>query len=564
MNRISAFFLNGILASFLFMNGPPAFGGDTYFDWPMGSWAGEELVLGENVTIMQEFRNVNPYKDNKQHAGVDLNADTGVDLTDGLPVYAAADGVVLCDNTAKADALQDYPGRVVVIQHTLNDGKIVYSMYGHLADLLVSPGDEVRRGDQIGSIIYQKDLSHLHFEIRGFSYWSGKLGEPIDQPPEDRNDQISCAGPGYKPHGERTLEDYGWLDPVEFYYNHRPPYPRAVVLNGRLSVAAPGDPAPPERRKHAVYPEPMFGLEPITFLPGFTVVTAVGVETTEDDERRYQTWYRVKYDGVNLGYILGHYYDWWDGDIRVGEPLGLWIPPESEPLIEYRFDRKDFHQGFITNWGSLGKNANGTFMGNSYYAPGPNVPEDINDSSLLLDGQTAFVEVNNSQRLPFSSNGIILETLIRRYENEDEDAVLSKWYNEQDEWLLTFYPDVWGKLIFVVRLSDGSYTEVDYLLPDAEYLGPWAHVAARYDPWDGIRLYWDGELVAQKIVSDLEAEGHGVGDRLVLRGSNFIHVGDAGNEWSRFKGQIDNVRIWTTDRSKGTPRTRRPGRQDFP
>ena len=67
---------------------------DTYFDWPMGTKVGEELVMGHGVCIMQNFRHRFPKYGDKQHAGVDLRLDEGIDETANAPVYAVADGVV--------------------------------------------------------------------------------------------------------------------------------------------------------------------------------------------------------------------------------------------------------------------------------------------------------------------------------------------------------------------------------------------------------------------------------------------------------------------------------------
>ena len=180
----------------------------------------------------------------------------------------------------------------------------------------------------------------------------------------------------------------------------------------------------------------------------------------------------------------------------------------------------------------------------------------------MFSGYTTFVEVNNSHRLTFH-DGVTVEAFINRLMNEDEDAIASKWYFGDDQWLLTVYPEGWGKLIFTVRLSDGSYATVDYPIPDLRYLGyqqdKWVHVAASYDPWDGLRLYWDEELVAQKIASDLEAEGHGLSDRFMIQSDNYVHIGDANNEWSRFMGRIDEVKIWGTHAMRSPPRPiRRP------
>jgi hypothetical protein len=379
----------------------------------------------------------------------------------------------------------------------------------------------------IGTILYQRDLSHLHFEIRTFLEWS-----------EDKP-----AGPGYKPAEDesKTLEDYGWLDPVEFYFTHRPPYPRAIVVNSYVPALAPGE---WQRYQVPVYPEPDFDQEPITLLPTSSIVTAVGFEEARDSQGRIQRWYRVKYDGVNVGYILGFYYIGWGSDIRAGEPLGLWNPPDETPVIEYRFNRGDFTSRiFLQNWGRSGFPNRGRIYGSFYRGFGADWPDDRNDYSLVFNGGTNFVEVPNSSTLRFL-RGVTVEADIMRFLNTNEDAVVSKWTSGGDQWLLTLYADGDGKLSFSVLLRNGIYANVDYTIPDLRYLENWVHVAASYDPSDGLRLYWDKELVAQKLASDLEAEGYSLGDRFVIRGNSEIHVGDANNDWSRFLGRIDNLKIW--------------------
>ena len=527
MNRILIILFTFPFLFLVSINSPSVYGGtyDTYFDWPMGTMVGQELVLGQGVCVMQNFRNSNPRYDGKQHAGIDLYLDGGVDETADAPVYAVANGIVRnIDTESWGGTYGD--GTVVVIEHRLIGAEPVYSMYGHLAEVFVSEGEPVCRGDQVGTILYQRDNSHLHFEIREFACW----------------EEDGCAGPGYKPHGDGELADYGWLDPIGFLYANHLPYPRAIVVNEYIPNLAPGDHW--RRNRIAVYPEPNFEGGPLALLAGESIVTALGFQWVVDSQNRPQLWYHVKYDGVNLGYILGLYTIGWGGDVRVGEPLGLWIPPQSKPLIEYRFSISDTNRRYVRNWGRLGFRANGEIHSGAYGVPGVSQPDDPDDYALMFDGATAFLEVGNSDRLRFL-RGVAAEAFIARDSNEGEDAIVTKWYGT-DQWLLTVYPDRKGKLIFTVRLRDETYATVDYMIPDSRYRRNWVHVAASYSPWDGLRLYWDEELVAQKIAADLEAEGHRLRDRFIISGNNYIHVGDANNEWSRFLGRIDNVKIWGT------------------
>ncbi len=109
------------------------------------------------------------------HCGEDWNAE---DLDDeGDPVYAAAHGTVV----ASGDFGTGW-GNIILIQHTLvgaghPDYDVMTSQYAHLQDRYVFPGDEVLRGELIGTIGngtvspgnpegYRVYAPHLHFELR--------------------------------------------------------------------------------------------------------------------------------------------------------------------------------------------------------------------------------------------------------------------------------------------------------------------------------------------------------------------------------------------------------------
>jgi hypothetical protein len=154
--------------------------------------------------------------------------------------------------------------------------------------------------------------------------------------------------------------------------------------------------------------------------------------------------------------------------------------------------------------------------------------------AIELDDETTYVEVEDSRWLSFG-RGVTVQALVRRESNTNEDAIASKWHGGQDQWLLTFYPDGSGLLVFTVRLQNGTYATLEYPIPTTSYLGSWVQVGARFDRNDGLRLYWNGQQVGYE-----QTEGQGMAS-----GRNPIHVGDAGPgaPWSRFGGQIDEVRI---------------------
>jgi murein DD-endopeptidase MepM/ murein hydrolase activator NlpD len=101
----------------------------------------------------------------KLHAGIDLAAPM---LT---PEYAAADGVVL-----EAGPASGY-GNVVHIQHDNGD----VTVYGHMEQILVQPGQVVRAGDTIALLGNrgQSTGPHLHFEV----IVGGLGGQKVDPVP---------------------------------------------------------------------------------------------------------------------------------------------------------------------------------------------------------------------------------------------------------------------------------------------------------------------------------------------------------------------------------------------
>src|SRR5262249_34959245 len=101
------------------------------------------------------------------HHGVDFLNPTGT------RVIASADGTVYfagSDHDRIFGPSPDFYGNVVVIQHdiTAPEGSAVYTLYGHLARITVQPGQQVKRGQQIGTV-GKTGIAvgyHLHYEVR--------------------------------------------------------------------------------------------------------------------------------------------------------------------------------------------------------------------------------------------------------------------------------------------------------------------------------------------------------------------------------------------------------------
>jgi murein DD-endopeptidase MepM/ murein hydrolase activator NlpD len=102
----------------------------------------------------------------RPHHGVEFNVPAGT------PVLAAADGTVVMagsDEAVRLGAMPAFYGRAVVIEHTfLVEGVPPYTLYGHLSEVLVSVGQQVRANDMIAlsGASGVADGAHLHFEVR--------------------------------------------------------------------------------------------------------------------------------------------------------------------------------------------------------------------------------------------------------------------------------------------------------------------------------------------------------------------------------------------------------------
>lgn len=152
------------------------------FDFPLGS---ENGAMSYNAQHFTENR----------HLGDDLNGIGGENSDLGDPVYAVADGQVLL-------AREGGPGwgNVIILLHAyLEKGErnFVQSYYGHVEEIMVHAGENIRRGQQIATVgtANGRYLAHLHFEIREFT--------------------TPFIGPGYRD------DTRGWIDPSAFIRAHR-------------------------------------------------------------------------------------------------------------------------------------------------------------------------------------------------------------------------------------------------------------------------------------------------------------------------------------------------------
>lgn len=116
----------------------------------------------------------------KFHEGLDFAAATGT------PVFATADAIV-----EVADRKDSY-GNCIDLNHGYN----YMTRYAHLSQILVKPGQHVKRGEMIGKVgsTGKSTGSHLHYEVR----FKGEPQNPVhyyfmDLTPQQYLDMIKLA-----------------------------------------------------------------------------------------------------------------------------------------------------------------------------------------------------------------------------------------------------------------------------------------------------------------------------------------------------------------------------------
>ncbi|MBD5262998.1 MAG: M23 family metallopeptidase [Bacteroides sp.] len=141
------------------------------------------LPIGSNDFTMSSgygYRRDPVYGAARFHEGLDLAAATGT------PVFATADAVV------EVAERKDAYGNCIDLNHGYN----YMTRYAHLSQILVKPGQHVKRGEMIGKVgsTGKSSGSHLHYEVR----FKGEPQNPVhyyfmDLTPQQYIDMIQLA-----------------------------------------------------------------------------------------------------------------------------------------------------------------------------------------------------------------------------------------------------------------------------------------------------------------------------------------------------------------------------------
>ncbi|MCK9223276.1 MAG: M23 family metallopeptidase [Limnochordia bacterium] len=162
------------------------------FDYPVGGGTAQGFgVTGYGFLQWSNYSQT-------WHPGEDWNYLWGSSY--GKAVLAVSNG------TVKESVWNTAQGNIIRIEHTLPDGRRIWSQYAHLAERWVKEGDLVYQGQQIGTIgggPNNKFVPHLHFELR-------------------RADLPSWAWPRLNgvPYTKSQALEY-WIDPSSFIEEHR-------------------------------------------------------------------------------------------------------------------------------------------------------------------------------------------------------------------------------------------------------------------------------------------------------------------------------------------------------
>jgi hypothetical protein len=156
----------------------------------------------------------------------------------------------------------------------------------------------------------------------------------------------------------------------------------------------------------------------------------------------------------------------------VNASVGPEPPPGTVFLVEYGFDSGDIVGDQLANILDPTGWLDGQIVDSPATVPG------YSGQALEFDGIDDFVELLESPGITFRQ-GVLVEAKVRVTSLAvDGGGVVAKWY-APDQWTLAVHPheSAYGRAFFTVHLDDdtedGVYYTIEYLFPDASWLGNW-------------------------------------------------------------------------------------------
>jgi len=141
------------------LQGDPAWRGTDILDWPMQAG---DYYISSGYGMRDDPKRPGTIK---FHSGTDLAAD------EGIPILAAADGIVTVANST--DAWGMGWGLYIKVKHASG----YETLYGHCSQIAVRQGEEVYKGQVIGYVGNTGNSTgpHLHFQV----YHNGIVANPM-------------------------------------------------------------------------------------------------------------------------------------------------------------------------------------------------------------------------------------------------------------------------------------------------------------------------------------------------------------------------------------------------
>lgn len=143
------------------------------FPMPFETWDSNKDVVTSKFSPSRTIT-VNGVTKTSPHTGIDL-----VVISIGNPKICA----VLGGKVVVSKAGNTGYGNYVVIEHTLEDNSIIYTLYAHMKQgtIMVAEGSEIQEGQVLGIMgsTGNSTGAHLHFEIRVGENSSSKTVDPF-------------------------------------------------------------------------------------------------------------------------------------------------------------------------------------------------------------------------------------------------------------------------------------------------------------------------------------------------------------------------------------------------